>query len=80
MTYIPQHAGLGRQAGPEASPEAMSFAEPAGTHHAPRPRRGPLSMPDLEEGSRIDWIKFKLGTGPEPGTDEYLARHGLASS
>jgi hypothetical protein len=37
-----------------------------------------LSMKDPDVGTRIEWIAFKLGTGPEPGTDEWcdeLASH-----
>jgi hypothetical protein len=33
---------------------------------ASHPVRRFLSMPDPESGSRLDWIRYKLGTGPEP--------------
>ena len=32
-----------------------------------------LSMPDPATGTRLDRIRFRLGTGPEPGTPEWQA-------
>jgi hypothetical protein len=44
---------------PESSEEPR--AVPASRHQAKY-----LSMPDPPSGTRLDWIRFKLGTGPEP--------------
>jgi hypothetical protein len=33
-----------------------------------------LSLPDPEVGTRLEWIAWKLGTGPKPGSDEWKAQ------
>jgi hypothetical protein len=48
---------------------------PACPHPNPH---GHLPMPDPEVGTRIDWIRFKLGTGPEPGSPAWEAEQNAA--